>query len=60
MTTFDGNALHVTDRDVDTLTWGFLTSSFIAVTHIRVLARQHAQPVAVKCARVYQPPLRLR
>jgi hypothetical protein len=26
MTTIDGNALHVTDRDVDALTWEFLTS----------------------------------
>jgi hypothetical protein len=26
MTTIDGNALHVTDRDVDALTWEFLKS----------------------------------
>ncbi|MDT5131983.1 MAG: hypothetical protein QOE41_1294 [Mycobacterium sp.] len=98
MTAIDGNALHVTDRDIDTLTWEFLNfddagdervdgpldrrlDRFLrdrglgrladsadirnivlhrAMTNVRVLARQHAQPVAVKCARVYQPPLRLR
>jgi hypothetical protein len=98
MTAIDGNAPHVTDRDVDALTWEFLTFDDVgeehvdrpldrrldrflrdrglgrladsddirnilvhrAMSYIRLLARQHVQPVAVKCARVYQLPLRLR
>lgn len=96
MTAINGNALHVTDHDIDSLTWEFLTSDeaddervdgplgrrldrFLrdrglgrladsddirnillnrVMTYIRVLTREHAQPVAVKCGRVYQPPLR--
>jgi hypothetical protein len=34
MTTIDGNALHVTDRDVDALTWEFLKSDDAGVERV--------------------------